>query len=1057
MKPLLLTMSAFGSYGGTETVDFEKAGHGIFLITGDTGAGKTTIFDAVAFALFGETSGQKREPAMMRSHYAAEDEETYVSLRFSERGEQYEITRSPGYMRISKRKNRNGEYSAIQVPAKARLLMPDQSEYPGNLREINQKIQEIVGVDQNQFSQIAMIAQGDYLKLLHASSRERKEIFSRIFNTAIYSRIQMKLKEQNNLLFGRLEDNRKLCFHELQNMELLEESPYMENWRELLEFKESKTEEINVLLHSVLGEIKEKEQKLRREREKKGGLLSEVEGHISRAEEINRLFDGLELADSSRKVLESQKEAWQQKMVRLKSARQAEKAYVPEMQFLDKKMTYETAAMRIKQLESELEILDRTLVEAEKAAEDSRDASSREVPRLMASITRLQEAMPIYARYKAKEKICREKKQEEEEAENFVKKIESQLFGLKERLSANETKQEYLEERARPLPEIRMRKKVLTEKAQALKNLEEAIKILKASLREKEESQSAVLNAQREYEQADHAYNEMYREFLALQAGIMAEDLAEGEPCPVCGSTHHPKKAALMEGAVTQDMVEKARDARNQAEENRTAAVSKNSRVLESCRHQEEQIEQEALKWLEDALSPELAAGRLLQELKQCRDLLNETDKEESEAHKADQLVKEIQDARKKDRRKQEELEPAREEAVQRWQEKKLDTAAVSVELDHLRARLPKTDEEEAVNELKAYEKKKEELLKAETEAVGHLRKVSETEKERRGRLASERENGEMCRLSMEHAEKAYETALKELGFLAEEDYHRARQDPETMTQWEEEILAYEKALLKARTIHNQYKEQTAGREKIETGQWKKQAAELKEEQKRLQDEEGRLTGIRSRNEQAGDILRQLWKEREQIEEEYLLVHTLFQTANGKMAGSVSLDFQTYVQRQYFNQMIQAANQRLKVMTDGRFLLQCRKLQALGKQGEVGLDLDVYSMVTDKVRDVKTLSGGESFMAALAMALGMADIIQRTAGNVCMDAMFIDEGFGSLDEDSRLKAVRILKELAGGRRLIGIISHVTELKEQIGKKLLVKKTEKGSRIEWDMDIWNEGG
>ncbi len=1057
MKPLQLTMSAFGSYGGTETVDFEKAGHGIFLITGDTGAGKTTIFDAVAFALFGETSGQKREPAMMRSHYAAEDEETSVSLRFTERGEPYEITRSPAYTRISKRKNRSGEYSAVQVPAKARLLMPDQSEYPGSLREINQKIQEIVGVDQNQFSQIAMIAQGDYLKLLHASSRERKEIFSRIFNTGIYSRIQMKLKEQNNLFYGRLEDNRKLCVHELQNMELLEESPFRDAWRELLEFKESKTEEIMGLLHSVLEEIREKEQKLRKEREKKGQLLSQVEGHISRAEEINRLFDGLEQAAANRKALEDQKEVWKQKMAQLKSARQAEKAYVPEMQFLDKKREYESSARRIKELESELELLNRTLAEAEKAAEDSRAASSREVPKLVSSIARLQEVMPVYARYREKEKTYQGKRQKEEEAEIHVKKIESGLAVLKERLSANEAKQEYLEGLVKHLPEISMKKKVLAEKQQALKNLEEAIGTLRAGLKEREECQAALVSAQQDYEQAEHTYNEMYREFLALQAGIMAEKLTEGKPCPVCGSAHHPRKAALTEGAVTQNEVEKARKLRNQAEEKRAAAVSIHIRILESCRYQEEQIKQEFRKWLVDPFPPAQVTDRLSQELKQCRDLFDEAEKEEGEAKKADRQLRELLEARKQDRRKQEELEPAREEAVKNWQEKKLVTAALTAELDQLRVRLPKSDEEEAVNELKAYGKKKEDLLKAEAEAENHIRRVSETEKETRGRLASVRENGEIQRISVEHAGKAYETALKELGFPSEEDYRRARKEPETVAQWEEEILDYERALLKARTIYSQYKEQTAGRERIETGQWKNQAAVLTEEQKQVQDEEGKLTGIRSRDEQAGENLRRLWKERDQLEEEYQLYHTLFQTANGKMAGSVSLDFQTYVQRQYFNQMIQSANQRLKIMTDGQFLLQCRDLQALGKQGEVGLDLDVYSMVTDKVRDVRTLSGGESFMAALAMALGMADIIQRTAGNVCMDAMFIDEGFGSLDEESRLKAVRILNELAGGRRLIGIISHVTELKEQIGKKLLVIKTEKGSRIMWDMDVWNEGG
>ena len=195
--------------------------------------------------------------------------------------------------------------------------------------------------------------------------------------------------------------------------------------------------------------------------------------------------------------------------------------------------------------------------------------------------------------------------------------------------------------------------------------------------------------------------------------------------------------------------------------------------------------------------------------------------------------------------------------------------------------------------------------------------------------------------------------------------------------------------------------------------------------------------------------LKELWNRREELEKEYRILRNLYQTANGKIAGQAGVDFQTFVQRRYFNQMIQAANRRLKYMTDGQFILQCREMDALGKQGEVGLDLDVYSIVTGKTRDVKTLSGGESFMAALSMALGMADIIQNLAGNVRVETMFLDEGFGSLDDDARLRAIRILQELTGQRCSIGIISHVTELKEQIERKLIVKKDEKGSRIYWE--------
>ncbi|HCD44890.1 MAG TPA: SMC family ATPase, partial [Lachnoclostridium sp.] len=598
MKPLQLIMSAFGSYGGTETVDFEKISHGIFLITGDTGAGKTTIFDAVSFALFGETSGQKREPSMMRSQYAAEDQETYVSLKFSERGGRYEITRSPSYTRISKRRNKNGEYSAVPVPAKAALLLPDGSEYAGSLRDINQKIQEIIGVDQNQFSQIAMIAQGDYLRLLHASSRERKEIFSRIFNTGIYSRIQLKLKEQNNFFYDNLENNRRLCFHELDHVVLLEESTYQEPWQELLDFKETKTEEIQSLLGSILEEIDKEEQKLREERDHKGKLLSEVEVQLSLAQEVNRLFDGLMQAKAHLDILEDQKGQWLEIEEQLKEAARAEKAKSPETQFLDKKKEYETAVKRTGQLKKDLEDMTLVLASAEKEAKASREISEAEVPKLSVFIDRMQEAMPLYGRWKTMEMASLKKKREEEEAGKGLHSIETELSRIKERLSANETRQELLEEGTRNLPEIRQRKAVLLERQHAMESLETAARAGEAAENRKEECQKAALCTQRDYEQAEMLYNNRFREFLALQAGIIAKDLTEGKPCPVCGSTDHPRTAELTDGAVTQEEVEQAKKARNHAEERRSQAFQAAVRALEACRHLKELLEGEEEKWL---------------------------------------------------------------------------------------------------------------------------------------------------------------------------------------------------------------------------------------------------------------------------------------------------------------------------------------------------------------------------------------------------------------------------------------------------------------------------
>ena len=359
---------------------------------------------------------------------------------------------------------------------------------------------------------------------------------------------------------------------------------------------------------------------------------------------------------------------------------------------------------------------------------------------------------------------------------------------------------------------------------------------------------------------------------------------------------------------------------------------------------------------------------------------------------------------------------------------------------------LPKLKEEEAEKEIEALEREQKRLLDEEARSEKHLASLKEAEKEKKGRYASEKENCEKQRLGAERAKEAYFAALQEQGFCGEEAYLEAKQTKGTMSLWEEEIKDFDQALLKAGAVLSQLKEQTRGRERIDEERWRAEAIELRKELEQSQAEEGVLAGRFSRARQAAVNLDRLWKERAALEDEYQMYHSLHVTANGKLTGSVSLDFQTYVQRQYFSQMVQAANRRLRVMTDGAFLLQCRELGELRKQGEVGLDLDVYSMATDKVRDVKTLSGGESFMAALAMALGMADIIQRTAGNVRVDAMFIDEGFGSLDEESRMRAIRILNELAGESRLIGIISHVTELKEQMDRKLIVTKTESGSRI-----------
>lgn len=848
MRPLKLTMSAFGSYGGLEEVDFTSLQGGIFLITGDTGAGKTTVFDAISFALFGEVSGGFRDGTMMRSHYASEEAETYVKLIFEEKGKSYCIRRSPGYERISKRRNRDGEYKKVSAAAKVCLTMPDGMEYPGNIRDINLKIQQLIGVDREQYGQIAMIAQGEYLKLLHAPSRERKLIFSKIFQTGIYGKIQLRLKEEFQQVYGRLEDNRKLVEHERKKVVIPRESSYGEIWTGLNEYQETKKEQVLETLNQIVEESKALEEELKKQREQIQKRLTWVEAQLAQAKDINKNFE-------------------QKKACEIALARLCDRAE------------------EIKQLEKSVK-----------------------------RVRKAEKIVPAEQAWCEAVSLCRS-------ARHKAESLERKIGEEKEKIT--EAKKFVLVTTFRKTKEARAKH---------------------------EKNQQVLLSIQREFEQADAEYNRRYRLFLAVQAGIMASGLEDGMPCPVCGSTEHPKKAVCPEEKVSQRWVEEAKTNRENLEKRRAEAAENCIRSKESLNHIEEIFAEQKERWSDAA---------------------------------ADHTV--FQETERIDFGKFREDDP-----------------------DAMTERL----------------RTMEGILQAEQKNI--LEKENESVKKK----------------------TEYTEMRKKEGFLSEDEYLDMKRSIGKADLWEKQIKEYEQALLQTRTNKKTYESLTKGKEPVDTTKWREEADQLISRQKEIQKKEVSAASVCQGNQKIMGNLKELWRKSEELESEYHTIRLLYQTANGKLAGTAGVDFQTFVQRRYFNQMIQAANRRLKYMTDGQFILQCRDMDALGKQGEVGLDLDVYSVVTGKTRDVKTLSGGESFMAALSMALGMADIIQNTAGNVRIDTMFLDEGFGSLDDDARLRAIRILQELAGNKRSIGIISHVTELKEQIERKLIVKKDEKGSHIVW---------
>lgn len=879
MRPVRLTMSAFGSYSGTEVIDFTQVQGGLFLITGDTGAGKTTIFDAITYALYDRTSGGARDGNMMRSQYADNDTDTYVEYVFSYRGEEYTIRRNPEYMRVGKRKNADGTARLVKETAKVSLFMPDGKEFQGKKRETDQKIEEIIGLDAGQFTQIAMIAQGDFLKLLHAGSKERKKIFSRIFQTQIYWRMQEELKEQGKTLYVSLKKNEADIRREMNRVVPIcadldeNEKNAGEVWQELLEREMPSAEEVRSVLKQIIREGRDFAADLAGEEEKLQKESDELHTMIEKKQETNRLFDLLDRARETEQALERDRELYEEMKQQALKGERAERARSLEVQALRTRKEQENAETEIqaqitwqKEHEADEERLRGRAERLETALNESE-------PRMQQKILRLREMLPGYA-------------------------------------NVRRLRKEY--------------DKKTIEMAQCMDDCRRASEV----------------------------YEERYRRFFEGQAGLIAKKLKEGMPCPVCGSAHHPKKAVLSACVPDQDEVEQAKKLRDQAEQKR-------SRLQEKFQ----------------GVRADLAAGEAA---------LGENP-------------------------------PAEEDA------------------------------KALLNDLEHRLKNEKEKVK---QAQENYRKCMEEIRRRSGLLESLKVQKTRLEKRFREEQEAFRKEIRRQEFKDQDEYRDAKQ---WISEWREKdsrVKAYEKNVLQCRTQVETLLTQTEGRrrEGIEADRLRQQ--EIVSQLKKKREESLDLHGKNMTNKTAYDQLKKYFASEEELRQKYEMIGNLSRTANGNLSGSVKLDFETYVQRKYFRQIIRAANKRLARMTSNEFILQCREISALSSQGQAGLDLDVYDLVTDSVRDVKSLSGGESFMAALSMALGLADIVQNTAGAVSMETMFVDEGFGSLDDASRERAIQILKELAGEKGLVGIISHVNELKEQIDWKLNVTKNEHGSSASW---------
>ena len=928
MKPLKLTMSAFGSYAGKNVIDFTGQQQGIFLITGDTGAGKTTIFDAITYALYNQTSGGERNGNMMRSQYARPETETYVELEFLYRGQTYRVRRNPDY-KITKTL-KNGKIREQKVPHSVELTLPDGTVFPEKKNATDAKIIEILGLTADQFSQIVMIAQGDFLKLLYTKSDERKMIFSKLFRTDIYWKIQENLRRKSMEMDERIQENDRAFEQEKSR---------------IIPLPESEELPLDELVERLRERLKDalKEQNLRR------ANVEELNKKITKYEEINKLFRSLEKIRQTGKELEARQAESKERRQQIENARKADKVLVAEQQNLRQQQEVEQSAQAIAKMTETL-ANDQEMFETLKTQQQEAEAKQkREAADIQKKMLALEQSFPSY---EALQNARSEEQQAKKVWEDLGKISEESFHKKKAGIAA--------------LKEQQKRQEQVVE--QTKKNWEQTS--LSAS------------------ESAKH-YEHMYEAFLKEQAGILAENLSAGCPCPVCGSTVHPDPAKLSDHAVTELEVEQAKKTRAAAEEKRDLAYA----AFEAEKTEKQKLAQAVEKEEADFVLAQTIAKQQRKEAEQNYVSLQKI---------AEQIREKL-------------VYPSLAEAKKQYAAMQKALAAAEQEIERKRQKV--SELAEAMNTLK-------------------------------GQKLAEEENQKTAKKLAAKTEKEYAKLLEKSGFVSEETYHLAILPERSRSKLEREEKEYESQCLRQQSEQKLLEKQVSGKTYTDTTELNEQ---LKAEKQALKEAEKTYMELHTAYENDRSVLQNcaVYLEKgKKLESEDQVIKSLSKTANGRLSGSAKIDFETYIQRQYFKQIIHEANKRLLTMSNHQFILKLKEEANTGRKTNEGLDLSVYSLVTDSERDVKTLSGGESFLAALAMALGLSDIVERSAGAIHPDMMFIDEGFGSLDAQSRQQAIEVLGELAGDSRMVGIISHVTELKEQIDRKLAVSRTDKGSRAVW---------
>lgn len=907
MRPLKITMSAFGPYAGEVTLDMQKLGKsGIYLITGDTGAGKTTIFDAISYALYGEASGNYRENTTLRSKYASADTPTFVELEFEYNNEIYKISRNPEYPRPNKR----GEGFTKQS-ANAELVMPDGSVIT-KIKDVSAKVEEIIGINKNQFSQIAMIAQGDFRKLLNCETNERSKIFRKIFKTEPYHNIEIKLSS----LFNELKRNRE------------KEKSGIEQYINQLKCNENDTLSIEL------------------ERAKSGDVL--IEDVIKLAGEIINK-DTLEYTKTQKNI-----ESINEEIEKINS-----NIKLYENQEATKK-AYAEASAKLEELKTKRN-------DCEKAYK-SAEAQRERLDDLTRKINLINSKMPKYDELKSLENSINERTQSFEKSNNLLKLKQQEITLLEKEIDEKSKALEEVKGADLLVQKLTVQKEEINKKAEALKELKTEIDRCKTEQKNLKNAQSFAKSALDEYGALENEYNQIYIAFFNEQAGIIADELKDGEPCPVCGSTSHPNLARKSENAPSQADVESAQNlvkkAQEKADKARDTASALKSRFDEIAANVKSAAKK--LFGTDDNVFDDYNSNiNALKKEYDCTLALLKTANEKLDLYK--KLDKEIPKIQEKQKSLLDEISKFNTQ-------KASDEAFISENTKRVTSIKSELDFESA--------DRAKDKLKEFTNLSSDIKNAIEKSKNDFDDIKSKYDTQKGTKASLENALKEF----KEIDLVS-------------LNEKSLKLNEHKKDI--DRTAKSLYS--------------------------RIESNKLLVDNISEKR----DILKE-------YDDKYVWLKALSETANGDISGKEKITLETFVQMTYFDSIIRKANIRLLTMSDGQYELVRRSDAETLKKNE-GLALDVIDHFNASTRSVSTLSGGESFMASLCLALGLSDEIQSSNGGIKLDTMFVDEGFGSLDGEALDRALSALTSLSQGNRLVGIISHVDALCDRIDNKIVITK------------------